>query len=172
MDIDDAVGVGWGIYLIFGIILIGIVVVGSIGIDIHMDEHYQGYYYLAHDAGSPEVVASFLEQYLEAVEDIHGYSGIVYRNPRTDVDHQKQVVRSFLDRANDLSSQKELQKQSIDVQLSFQKLTDDMMFKQLQLVRWSWVNERGGIMGYFAFFVSVIWWWTLIVWYVVKEEFF
>lgn len=160
-EIDKA-GLFGAIYVVLGLILCAVAVGGLVHTDICMDRDYQGYYYLAQNAGSPEVVADFLEQYLDAVEDMHGYSGIVYKNPGTDVDYQKQVVQSFLDRANDLSEKKEFNQQSIDVQLSFQKLTDDMTDKQLQLVRWSLVNEHK-MLGYSLFFLTMIWWWTAIL---------
>lgn len=143
------------VWVVSGIICIIISAIAFTIIDISMDEKYQGNYYLAEVSGSPETVAMFLEKYLDSVKDLHGYSGMLYKNSWTDLDCQKQVVKSFLDRANNLAEQKRLNSQNIDIQLSFNKLTEDMNSKQLKLIRWYIVNHYGGIFWFISMFVLI-----------------
>lgn len=159
-------------YLFVGIIAIGIGIGGVIYVDIKMDRDYQGYYYLAESAGSPEAISDLLDQYLTAVEDVHGYAALIWKNPSTDMDFQKQIVQSFKDRADDLCDLKELSKQRIDVQLSFVELTEDMQEKELPLIGWYILHHATWILNAYLF-LCFVWWWTFLwVWHMYDKSFY
>ena len=149
-------------YALLGILTIGFAIGGTVLTEYKMDQQYQGYYYLATDAGSPEVVSDFLGDYLISVEDVHGYGALIWKNPSTNMDHRKQIVESFKSRADDLCKRKAFNEQRIDVQLSFVELTNDMEGKQLPMVWWYIIHYRMWVV-YGVLFFLCIWWWTFLM---------
>lgn len=162
-------------YLIIGLTFITILVIAAICLDVKVDNEYRGNFYLACAASTPEQIAEYLEIYLEDTKDFHGYTSVIYKNPSTDIDEQRKVVQSFLDRATSLAEEKSFDSQRLDVQMGLGTLKRDMTYddltnsNDLQLVRWHMLHWFGGLLAYMGFFVMAIWWWTLMVWAILKE---
>jgi hypothetical protein len=151
-------------YVLLGLVVAGFALGGAVLTHYEMDRQYQGYYYLATDAGSPETVSDLIGQYLTSVEDVHGYGALIWKNPSTDMDYRKQIVESFKSRADDLCERKTFDSQRINVQLSFAELTKDMEDKQLPMMWWYVIHFRLWIVYGLIFFLC-IWWWTFLILY-------
>ena len=167
-----------GIYLILGLCL-GIIFVGSaIVLDVKVENDYRGNFKLACDAATPEEISHYLEIYLEDTKDFHGYTALIYKNPKTNIDEQRRIVQSFLSRAKELSETKSLENQSIGRQIGMGSLKSDMkasgdfyIYKDLHLIRWHMLHCFGGLIAYMGFFVMTIWWWTLILLIFIRDIF-
>lgn len=157
-------------YLIIGIALSAIFGIAAISLDVKIASEYRGNFYLACDASTPEQIVEYLEKYLEDTKDFHGYTSILYKNPSTDIDEQRKIVQSFLDRATSLADKKSFEEQRLDVQMGLGTLKTDMTnddmdtnHNDLRLIRWHMLHCFGGLFAYIGFFLMAIWWWTLIL---------
>lgn len=170
MNVKDFLDNALVIYILSGLIL-GVIFVGSaIMLDVNVENDYRGNYKLACEAATPEEITHYLELYLEDTKDFHGYTALIYKNPKTNIDEQRRIVKSFLTRANELSTEKTLYNQSIERQIGMGSLKNDMFvdgdyftYTDLHLVRWYMVNTCYGFLAYIGFFVMVIWWWTVLI---------
>lgn len=158
------------IYIVLGLIL-GVIFLGSaIMLDVKVENDYRGNYKLACSAAASEEIIHYLEIYLDDTKDFHGYTALIYKNPKTNIDEQRRIVKSFLTRANELSTEKTLDNQSIERQIGMGSLKNDMSdsddfysYKDLHLIRWYMVNTCYGFLAYTGFFVMAIWWWTVLI---------
>lgn len=172
MEMEEILNNILAFYILIGIVLGVIFIASGIALDIKVENEYRGNYKLACSASTPEMISHYLEIYLEDTKDFHGYTALIYKNPDTDIDEQRQIVQSFLARAKELSEEKTLNNQSIERQIGMGSLKNDMIdsgdfytYKDLHLFRWYMVNAYHGILAIIGFFIMMIWWWTaLIIW--------
>lgn len=170
MNVKDFLDNALPIYIVLGLILAVIFVGSAIMLDVKVENAYRGNYKLACSAATPEEIIHYLELYLEDTKDFYGYTALIYKNPKTNIDEQRRIVKTFLTRAKELSEAKSLNNQAIDRQIGMGSLKNDMSnsgdfytYRDLHLIRWYMVNTCYGFLAYIGFFVMVIWWWTVLI---------
>lgn len=96
-----------GFLSIFLLILLDIALIGG-AISIYKEANeYNAYYKLAEQSSTPELATFYLEQYLDKIENLHGYNAIIFKNPSTNIDEHKEIIRSIIARCKQFSYSEE-----------------------------------------------------------------